>query len=53
MIEDVEVVNSDGANDGLFFEIQNNKDDNTSKIIYVNIDLVDIYTISIDNTNRC
>lgn len=62
MIEKVEVVNSDGANDGLFlkfiFKTINQQGDvsNTgdTRIVYVNIaDLVDIYTggigISIDN----
>ena len=62
MIEDVEVVNSDGTNDGLFLKFTfktinqqgdvSNTDD--TRIVYVNIaDLVDIYTggigISIDN----
>jgi hypothetical protein len=62
MIEKVEVVNSDGANDGLFLKFtfktitQEGTVSNTgnTRIVYVNIaDLVDIYTggigISIDN----
>ena len=62
MIEDVEVVNSNGANDGLFLKFtfktitQEGTVSNTgdTRIVYVNIaDLVDIYTggigISIDN----
>lgn len=62
MIEEVEVVNSDGKNDGLFLKFTfktvdqegNVSNTGTNRIVYVNIaDLVDIYTggigISIDN----
>ena len=63
MIENVEVVNSDGANDGLFLKFtfktitQEGTVSNTgnTRVVYVNVaDLVDIYTggtgISIDNS---